>query len=416
MNIKNCLLSFKSNPTQRTLLINFISLSVLQVFGFIFPLITMPYLSSTIGVEGFGKIAFGASVIAYFQTIVDWGFKYTAVRDISKNREHKEYVSMLFSAVIACRVILMAVSVFILLILIATISVFRENCTILIATFLLIPGYIIFPDWLFQAYERMTYITVMNFCSKLLFTLLVFVFVKTADDYFLEPILTAMGYLVSGLIALYYALKKFNIKFVLPSWKVIVTTITDGWNVFLTQFIPNLYNNLSVILLNYFGTARDTGLYSAGYKFINISDQFSGVLSRTFYPFLARRMDKHSLYVKISGLFSLIMGGVLFISSDLLVSIFYTPEFSDASTVIRVMSIAPFFLFLMNAYGTNGLMLIGKEKLLRKIILYTSLFGLVLSIIAVYKLSYIGVAITLISVWGIRGVITWYFARKNNIK
>lgn len=66
---------------------NFMWLSALQVAGYVFPLITMPYLARIIGVEGFGKIAFASAIMVWIQTIADWGFNLTATRDVAQNRE-----------------------------------------------------------------------------------------------------------------------------------------------------------------------------------------------------------------------------------------------------------------------------------------------------------------------------------------
>jgi len=70
----------------RTLSSNFSYLMLLQIAGYIFPLITIPYLASVIGVEGFGKIAYASAVIVWFKTVADWGFNYTATRDVARNR------------------------------------------------------------------------------------------------------------------------------------------------------------------------------------------------------------------------------------------------------------------------------------------------------------------------------------------
>jgi PST family polysaccharide transporter len=185
---------------------------------------------------------------------------------------------------------------------------------------------------------------------------------------------------------------------------------------FISLLLPNLYNNFSVILLGTYAGPTANGIYSSGNRFISLCDQFTQVLSRTFFPFLARRIDKHDLYVKISGEISIFAGIALFLAADLIVKIFYTPEFAAAATVIRIMAPCPFFLFLVNTYGTNYLVLRNKENILRNIILYCSIGGFILSWIIVTQYNYIGVAVTLTLVRGVYGALTWFFATKEKKK
>lgn len=90
----------KSNSDAKTVINNFAWLSVLQIAGYIFPLISIPYLAKVIGVDGFGKIAFASAVIIWIQTITDWGFNFTATRDVAKNKNDKLMVSEIFSNVL----------------------------------------------------------------------------------------------------------------------------------------------------------------------------------------------------------------------------------------------------------------------------------------------------------------------------
>lgn len=391
---------------------NFISLSALKLVGYVFPLITLPYLARVIGVEKFGEIAFAAAIIIYFQTIVDFGFNYTAVRDIARCRDDLSSVSRIFSSIMFCRVILMLISFAIMMLCIYIIPSFYENRIILLLTFLYIPGYLLVPEWFFQAMEQMNYITLMNLLSKSLFTILVFIIIKEKNDYLYQPVLTALGYFVSGIISVALIIRKFKIKFIIPSFREILITIKGSWNMFISLFLPNLYTNFSVILLRSYGGVVATGLYSSGYKFIDLVDQLSMVLSRTFYPYLARRLDKHAMYVKISGAISVLASLFLFFGADLLTKIFYTNEFAESAIVVKIMAICPFFLFLMNTYGPNYLVLVNKENILRNIILFCSLGGFILSWIIVTNYSYKGVAITIAFVWSIRGFLTWFYANK----
>ena len=96
---KDKLLKLKSNKDVKTLTSNFAYLTILQIAGYVFPLITLPYLARVLGVSKFGEIAFAASVIVYFQTIVDWGFMFTATRDVARVRNDLHKVSQIFSNV-----------------------------------------------------------------------------------------------------------------------------------------------------------------------------------------------------------------------------------------------------------------------------------------------------------------------------
>ena len=140
--------------------------------------------------------------------------------------------------------------------------------------------------------------------------------------------------------------------------------------------------------------------------------QFNTVLSRTFFPFLARRLDKHSLYVKISGIITFTLCIVLFFGADLLVDIFYTDEFKDSVTVIRILSISLFFLFVSNIYGTNYLILKNKDKLYRNIIAIASLCGFVFAWFAIINWSYIGAAATSAFALRLMGILTYVYSKR----
>lgn len=411
--IKNILIAIFQSGEARTLASNFAWMSVLKIIGYVFPLITLPYLSRVIGVDGFGEIAFALSIIIFVETFVDFGFNYTATRDIARCKEDIYEVSKIFSNVLWSKLLLMVVGFGILLLLICTIPIFRSKQLLLLLTFLYIPGHILFPDWFFQAMEKMKYITILNVLSKTIFTVLIFVVIKSKEDYIWQPLLTAIGYFVCGIIAMYYILVQFNVKILKPNIGSIWDSIKGSANMFISLILPNLYTNFSIILLRTTCGEIATGLYDAGYKFISIFDQLIQVLSRTFYPFLARRIDKHKLYTYIAGVFSLLASVALIAFAGVLVRIFYTPEFENAIWVIRILSIAPFSLFLMNTYGVNYLVLVGKERLYRNIIVVYSVLGFILTLIVTPLWSYIGMALTITVIWLLRGVTTFLFAQRH---
>lgn len=403
------------NKDTRGLIGNFFYLSILKAISFVFPLITLPYLTRVIGVEKFGIIAFATAIIVIVETVVDWGFNYTATRDVARVRENIKEVSQIFSEVIFSKLILMTICFVLLFSLMPLFSLSKEYELLLLLTFAYIPGHILFPEWLFQAFEQMKYITILNVLSKLIFTVLVFIVIRRQSDYIYQPLLTACGYFVSGLIALYILVKRYGISFNFPGFRKVLGRLRSSTNMFVSLIIPNLYNNFSVILLRTYCGEASTGIYSGGEKFHGIIDQLTQVLSRTFFPFLARHEEKHHVYVKITGIIALCMSLLMFLGADLFVDIFLSPDFAASAQVIRILSLSPLFLFLSNSYGTNYLVLIGKENLLRNIYVICSLFGFVLAWLFIPSFDYIGTAWVILLTRCLIGAAI-YLAAKRNMK
>lgn len=409
--IKN---KINSSKNGKTVFANFGYLSLLQIAGYVFPLITMPYLARVIGADGFGKIAFASAIVVWIQTISDWGFNLTATRDVAQNRNDKEKVSRIFSNVLWARCILTILSGLILLFVVLVVPYLRENADIIFVTFLLVPGYILFPEWFFQAIERMKYTTIFNLIIKLIFTISVFIFIHKREDYLIQPLLTTIGYLLCGIGALYLILKKWGYTLYKPELTEILETIRNSADVFINNLMPNLYNSFSVMLLGFFCGSTANGVYDGGNKFPTIFYNFQSVLSRAFYPFLARRPDKHSFYAKLNIGLALIGAVFLIAISPLVIKIMLGDEFEKSVIVMQILSFSVVFLAMSYTYGTNYLIINHKEKPLRNLTFVSSIVGMCVSIPLVYYFSYIGAAVTVLFCRGLLGIGSYVLAKYIN--
>lgn len=393
--MKRLIGKLKDNHDGKRVASNLGYLFLLQFANYLFPLLTIPYLARVIGVERIGDIAFAAAIILWFKTVTEWGFNYTATRDIARCRDSKTETSAILSNVLWSRITLTLICLLVLYLTSEWIPALKQRQEIILVTFLLIPGDIIFPVWFFQALERMRYITILQLLSKGLFTACVFLFIKTQDDYIMQPLFIALGGILSGCIALYLIYAKWQYRLYKPHIASIYGTIKESSDVFLNQIIPNLYNSFSTVLLGAFHGSTANGLLDAGTKFIGIARSFLNVLSRAFFPFLSRKLSYHNVYqlltISISVLFSLL----LFAFAPIIIKIFYTEEFYDAINVLRIVSLSIIFLSLSNVFGVNYLILRGFEKELRNITLICSILGFMMAWPLIYFYGYIGAALTI---------------------
>lgn len=396
----------------KTLLANFTSLTVLQVAGYVFPLVTLPYLARVIGVANFGKIAFASSVMIWFQTVVDWGFNYSATREVARKRNDREALSRILSTVLQAKAGLMVAAFGVLLALTWCIPAFSAERQLLVFTFLLIPGHIMFPDWFFQGMQKMKYLTLFNLAAKALFTLLVFVVVRDRGDYVYHPLLTAAGYLAAGLIALHVITRRWHIRLRPQPVRATAEAVRASTDIFVNQIVPNIYNSFSVILLGMLCGHVANGLFDAGRKIALILQQVLGNISRTFFPFLANRIDKHASYARAS----ILLAALAALGNSLLarpvVRLLFSDEFLPAVPVVWIASATIVFNMMYQVYGINYMILQGYEKPLRRITLLGSLVGFALAYPLITLYSYVGTALVILVANMILGTSVWMFVKR----
>ncbi len=399
-------------PGSKVLIENFASLGLLQVLNYLLPLVVLPYLTRVIGLELYGVLAVAAAVILYFQTTVDFGFDFTGTREIAKNQEDTEALSRIFWTITASKILLMLAGFILLYILILTIPFFGKYSLLLLFTFLTIPTRIIFPEWFFQGMEKMKYITFVNLVSKIIFTVLIFAVINEKDDYLFYPLLTAAGNLVAGVASLWIIFRGFRVRMYLPTFRDIAGAIRESYDVFLNLLMPNLYNSLSTLLLGFWWGNAAVGVYDAAQKVITLSNRLLVVLSRVFFPYLTKNLEKHRHYLRLSLAVSLVIVLGYLAFAGVIVKILYAPEFEAAKHLIRIMAISPVMFTLMHVYGTNYLIIINKEKVLRNITVISSVAGLAAALLLIPALAQTGAAITLVLSRSLIGVMCLVFARR----
>ena len=148
-------------------------------------------------------------------------------------------------------------------------------------------GDLLNPVWLFQGMEKMRYMTVVNFACKLLFTILIFFFIQSRDDYIYITLLNSAGFLTSGIISLTIACRIFGMNLSFPSYREVIAQLKNGWYIFLSTIFMNLYRNSNVFLLGFFVPEAQVGIYASAEKVIKASQSIASPISNALFPYLA---------------------------------------------------------------------------------------------------------------------------------
>lgn len=76
-----------------------------NVLNLLFPLLTFPYVSKILNVEGIGRYNFAQSAVSYFSLIAGLGISSYAIREGAKYRENKKEFNIFASEVLLCNVL-----------------------------------------------------------------------------------------------------------------------------------------------------------------------------------------------------------------------------------------------------------------------------------------------------------------------
>ncbi len=282
---------------------------------------------------------------------------------------------------------------------------------VLIVSFMMVVGHTLFPDWIFQALEKMKYVTIFNVLVKLIFTIAVFAFIRIPSDYLLQPLFSSLGYIISGIGSM-ILINKWGIRISTPKFNDIIFSLKKNFDLFINQIVPNLYNSASVLLLGVFHGDAANGIYDAANRFNIAGGSLFSIISRTFFPFLSRKIERHNIFVRINIICAISVSTMLFIFSPFIIRKFFPSDFAAAIDVLRILSISIIFWALTNIFGTNYLIIKGYEQKMRQITLYSSLLGLLIGLPLVYFYSYIGVALTVTISRFIMGTWSMFTAKK----
>jgi PST family polysaccharide transporter len=272
----------------KTILNNFFSLTLLKALTYLLPLITFPYLIRVLGVDKFGLVMFAQATMYYFEILVDFGFNLSATREVALNAKNKSKLNEIISSVFSIKLVLLIISGLLLLLILSVFDRFSDESLIYYYSFLKVIAFAFFPVWFFQGIEKMKYVTIINIISKVIFTILIFVFIQSEKDYLLVPLVDAFGFMIGSLVALYYVFKRFNHSFVFNKLTIIKQSFIDSSMFFLSRVSVSLYTSSNILMLGLVASNVLVGYYAIAEKLYMVLRNLYQPIVQVIYPYISK--------------------------------------------------------------------------------------------------------------------------------
>lgn len=385
----------------KTLYKNMISVGVLQVANYLIPFLVLPIISRILGASLFGSVSYAQNIVTYLTLLVNYGFEYSATRQISLARDDKAHTDRLFWSVIASKCMLLVVSFVILALLPLFVPRVACDFRLYLYTALTNIGIVFFPTWYLQGVQKMDKMAWANFFIKLLGAVLVLAFVREAAAYRLYPLLLSVASIVIGIGALVYVVKHFGISRPVVTRASLREVLGAGAPIFLNNVFVSLYTTANMTILGIYAADDVIGYFSAAQRLILALNMVLVLpVSMAVYPEISRRfvasksegLQFLKRVILWAGLASVAAAIVTYALAPWIIRIMYGSGYAPSVELLRWLSPVPVFVMLATLLTVQGLYGLGLQRWAPWVGLILAVLCVGLNVVLLPRVGVVGVA------------------------
>ncbi len=374
-------------------------LFVAQAVGYLIPVFEIPVLARALGPESYGKLVLVQALALLASLCVEYGFGISAARQVALVSDNKSKISTIFGDVLSAKLMVSGVvALFVLPWLMLSEHAWLEPNLIAFGVLYFL-AFGLSPVWLFQGLERLRLITLADVVLRCIGLLLLLGFVRDQGDYHLALTLLASVSVLNTLAG--YCLCAKWVSGVSLTFSGGFEQVKAGFHVFVYKGAGNVLTNAGAPLVSLFSGLQVLGYYAPVEKVVRSFAGLATPILTGMFPYLSR-LGMHN---ERSAVWScLVTTGAFFIAGLLLalmvvvfgregLALLLGGEFQGAAELLVIFIwIVPFRL-ANQAMGVAGLIVMGRQKLLARLTLISSVCAVVCSALLASKFAATGVII-----------------------
>ena len=385
---------------------NFIYNMIGTVSGFLFPMITFPYISRVITAEGIGQVQFYSSIINYVVLLTSLGIPMYATREIARVRDNIADLSRTTTEIISLNLILNIIGYAAVFVMCFTIDQVMQN----IPLFLLLSTSILLTTigcpWFFSGVEDFKYITIRGLIIKIICIVFLFLFVRDKSDLMYYAAYTVFGSIGNNILNFirlrkYIRLDAFELR-ELKIWSHLKPALA----IFIFNLVTSIYVNLDKVMVGFLSNNESVGYYTSASTLSHILLMAVTSLGTVMLPRLSNLvkqgdMESFNSLAKKSYNFivttSLPICGGLIILAPSLIRIFSGDMFIPAIHTLQFLSPIIVAIGISNLIGIQVLYPLGKIKIVTISTLVGAIINCTLNFLLIPKYAQNGAAVATVS-------------------
>jgi len=340
-------------------------------------------LTRYLGPENYGILSYSQSLVGIFVAFSTLGLEVILVRELTKNKNKSDVI---LGTAFALKLFVSVISIFVVFIINLnaqdTESVILTN---IIVFSLLFQSLNLGIETYFQAniLSKLTSISnmVVTIISSL--TKIGLIYLGAELVYFAYVLVFDSFLVFVGYAYIFYHQKK-SVGSLKYDGKMAIYFIKTGWPLLMVAMAVFLYTKIDLIMIKHLVDNESAGNYMAAVKVSELFYFIPLLITQSIFPKIVevKQQNEEEYFKLLEKIYKHLVWSTIpialgiFIFSDMIVSILYGDQFTQASSILRVLSFAVIF----NAIGTITTKVLYVENYERKY-LYRSLLGMGVNIL-----------------------------------
>lgn len=380
--------SKKAADVVRSLKKNITGLALIQAANYLYPLMLLPYLARCLGPVAYGQVALAQIISSYLIVVADYGFVWSATRDIAAQRDDRDVLKDLFFSTWYAQWIVCAAAI---LIYLATVMlIYGDPGRVLFYSACILPifGSIACPGWFSQAMERSADVGIIQIAFKAVAAISIFAFVRDDGDILNVLLINGISSILAGLLSFLILYRLYLNVWRWPKWHKVKLRLASGLSLFISRLVISLYTTLVPVVLAGVSDPRQVGLFGVADRLRQGLQSLITPIATAIYPrvsyLVSNDREKSRKFYKVSALFAIGLGvlsaAVMLFFGRQLVLIFGGSQYHDATPILYWFAPLPFIVGVSNFLGLQVLLAHGKNKQFFRIVASASAIAFLLVI------------------------------------
>ncbi len=401
-------------------LVDVASVYGVQFGNYVFPLITIPYLSRVLGPEMWGLTAMAGSFGMYGHIIVEYGFIYSATRDLatSTDRRHTENV---LAGVTGARLILATCVLLAAFAAQAFVPLFHEHPLLLWAAVIaeIFKGSL--PNYYFYGIHRVTTASFLDIAARGFAMVGVFFLVRKPADAWIFYALQGLGALTAILVAHWMIYSQYSMR--MPRLRDGLRMLREGASMFLFRSSHNLFVLGNAFILGLFAPPQAVGFYAGAEKINTAAVNMLSPVTTALFP-RAASMAKSSLgkAAQLTNVtlfatlaFSALLSVVMWFGAPIIIPLILGPGYEPSINVMRILGLRAPLVGWTFVLGFQWMLSLELEKPFQIVTLLALGCNALLATVFAPHFSYTGMAWTVVVSHLVAAVGIFYVLRKRRL-